>query len=65
MARVTLIKKVLIHLKLMRRDVINGEVVKLKITRVITKLIFDQIRINCIKKKEKKRENTGRLVKLF
>ena len=69
MALVALIKKeVLIRLKLMRRDIINGEVVKLKITHDITKLVSDQIRINCIKKKrkkKKKKENTGRLVKLF
>ena len=46
MARVTLIKK----------GFNPFEVVKLKITRDITKLVFDQIRINCIKKKKKKRE---------
>ena len=46
MARVTLIKK----------GVNPFEVVKLKITRDITKLVFDQIRINCIKKKEKKKK---------
>ena len=43
-------KKVLNRLKLMRRDIINGEVVELKIMHDITKLVFDQIRINCIKK---------------
>ena len=53
MARVTLIKK----------GVNPFEVVKLKVTRDITKLVFDQIRI--IKKKKKKRENTGRLVNCF
>ena len=52
MARVTLIKK----------GVNPFEVVNLKIMHDITKLGFDQIRINCIKKKE---ENTGRLVKLL
>ena len=58
MARVTLIKK---------KSVNPFEVDKLKITRDITKLVFDQIRINCIKKKEKekKKENTGRLVNCF
>ena len=48
-------KKVLIRLKLMQRDMINGKVVKLKITGDITKLVFDQIRINGIKKKEEYR----------
>ena len=46
MARVTLIKK----------SVNPFEVVKLKITRDITKLVFDQIRINCIKKKKKEKK---------
>ena len=56
MTRITLIKK----------GVNPFKVVKLKITRDITKLVFDQIRIKCIKKKKKKkRVNTGRLVKLF
>ena len=51
----------LTRLKLMQRVIINAEVVKIKITlRDITKFVFDQIRISCIKK-----GNTGHLVKLF
>ena len=46
MARVTLIKK----------GVNLFEVDKLKITRDITKLVFDQIRISCIKKKKEKKK---------
>ena len=50
----------LIRLKLMRHGIINGEVEKLKTTRDITKLVFDQIRINCIKKKKKKKKERER-----
>ena len=52
----------LIRLKLMRRDIINGKVVKLKITRDITKLVFDQIRINGIKKKKEEYRTSCKIV---
>ena len=37
----------------------HGEVVKVKITRDITKLVFDQIRIDCIKKEREREYRTS------
>ena len=40
----------------MLRDIINGEVVKLKITRDITKLVLIKLESIVFKKKKKKKE---------